>query len=186
MFFKVFYKQKFQSQKKQQNLGRIAKFKNFDFIRREYKQTIKLLHCTEFWSWWSNGKITNNIQPHSSLKTSSLSPDAVQLIDTVWLSDTLAPSCGWQTLANVKQIQLRERIAEKIALAKSLDRLTVEYVDGSHGRLYIYTDGSPEKHRIVRDITVELPVECFIANFVGLIPEEATSLVMFFKRPTFS
>lgn len=109
---------------------------------------VELLHRTEWWAWWSDEVLTVAIGLPEELQPQALTPDAVELIDDVFLSDTLQPQCGWATLAQVQRILRVERISvgrsEMVVRSGSWEELTVEFRDGRQGTLYRFWIGFEE------------------------------------------
>ena len=127
---------------------------------------VYLLHREEWWAWWSDGRLTTAISLPSSLCPQSLAPDAVALIAEVWESDSPAPQCGWETLANVKVIVRRERIRIDRSVisplqGESLEKLTVRFRDENRGVLYCYYQFLSENYfcDIRRELLPELDQE---------------------------
>jgi hypothetical protein len=122
---------------------------------------VELVHRTEWWAWWSDEVLTVAIGLPEELQPQALTPDAVELIDDVFLSDTPQPQCGWATLAHVQRILRIERIVvQQSGVTNRLGRweeLAVEFHDGRQEILYRLWIGFEEGYWC--DIRVEPPEE---------------------------
>lgn len=107
----------------------------------EVRQTedAQLLHREEWWAWWSDERLTTAIGLPESLCPQSLSLDAIGLISEVFESYGGEPPCGWATLARVERVLSRERQPSPENTGDydwiTLERLTVQFTDGSEGVL---------------------------------------------------
>lgn len=103
-----------------------------------YQSDVALLHRTEWWAWWSDERLTTAIGLPEVLSAEGLSTDAIALINDVWMSDLLAPECGWALLAKVVQIVACEKIllSDFFTESFSADKLTLLFIDGTQGTFY--------------------------------------------------
>lgn len=120
---------------------------------------VELIHRTEVWAWWSDQRLTPAVGlPHDS-QPQGLSPDAALLIDEVWCSDSFAPTCGWQKLAQVKRILKREVLSVGCFRGEfypeTWEWLAVEFCDLQEGGLHRFRVGHEGGYRC--DVTVQVP-----------------------------
>lgn len=105
-----------------------------------YSAEAELIHRTEWWAWWSDGLLTSAIGLPESLNPQGLFPDAVELISSVWASNSPQPECGWSLLAQVRRILASERISVEMDYTTGnsprWERLSIELCDGQHSTLY--------------------------------------------------
>jgi hypothetical protein len=101
---------------------------------------VTLLHRTEWWVWWSDERLTTALGLPEELQPRGLSDDAEELISDAWMCDTIVPKDGWRLLAQVKCILSSERSSFKGGgnnfQYATLDKVVVEYQDGSSGAVY--------------------------------------------------
>ncbi len=118
---------------------RLAALDGTPWVEIQQAEAAHLLHREEWWAWWSDERLTTAMSLPESLCPQCLSPDAVGLISEVWESDTMAPHCGWATLARVEQVLSRERqpLPENTDGYDwiILEQLTVRFTDGTEGML---------------------------------------------------
>jgi hypothetical protein len=120
---------------------------------------VELLHRTEAWAWWSDQQLTSAIGLPKTLQPQGLFPDAVQLIDEVWCSDSLSPTCGWSMLAQVKRILKRKVLSVGCCYGnfhpETWERLAIEFCDMRKGVLHRFHVGHEGGYRY--DVTVQTP-----------------------------
>jgi hypothetical protein len=100
---------------------------------------IGLLHCTEWWAWWSDERLTTAIGLPRELCPEILSADAIALIDEVWIGGVIAPQCSWALLAKVDRILTRERdhLFRDGEISRCQEKLTVRFLDEKARTLYL-------------------------------------------------
>jgi hypothetical protein len=102
-----------------------------------YTAEAELIHRTEWWAWWSDGLLTIAIGLPESLNPQGLSPDAVELISSVWASNSPQPECGWSLLAQVRRILTSESLSVEVGYSSPRwERLGIELCDGQRSILY--------------------------------------------------
>lgn len=129
----------------------------------EYTPSVQVVHRTETWAWWSDGKITRAIGLPESLYPKGLSADAEELISDMWgaSSEIISPDCGWHTLASINQVLRKEVLAT--GPSRVLERLTIEYANSQRGELFRFIAGHPDGYYFC-EITASLPVENFYSG----------------------
>ncbi|MEA5467121.1 hypothetical protein VB741_25605 [Leptothoe sp. PORK10 BA2] len=124
-----------------------------------YASNVGLIHRTEWWAWWSDLQMTTAIGLPQDLQPQGLAPDAVQLISEVWESDVIEPECGWQLLAEVKQILSRAVIWRGGQRGRyqpeTWERLRVVFEADREGILYRVGQGYEDGYYC--DVTLDLP-----------------------------
>ncbi|MEL7358240.1 MAG: hypothetical protein AAFN40_16955 [Cyanobacteria bacterium J06560_6] len=102
------------------------------------QQDIELLHRTDWWAIWSDGRLTTAIGLPEDLCPEGLSVDAIALIDEVWMGGAIAPQCGWALLAKVERIVACERVGVSCGeeTSASQEKLTLQFNDNQEGTLY--------------------------------------------------
>jgi hypothetical protein len=120
---------------------------------------VELLHRTEIWAWWSDQQLTPAIGLPHALQPQELSPDAAQLIDEVWCSDSSSPTCGWLMLAQIKRI-LRCKVLSVGGFRgefypETWECLAVEFCDLREGELHRFRSGHEGGYRC--DVTIQVP-----------------------------
>jgi hypothetical protein len=127
---------------------------------------LELIHRTEGWAWWSDQQLTTAVGLPHALQPQGLSLDAAQLIDEVWCSGMSAPTCGWQKLAQVKQILKRKFLSiggfRCEFHPQTWEWLAVEFCDLQEGRLHRFRVGHEGGYRC--DVTVQIP-EVLVSKF---------------------
>jgi hypothetical protein len=120
---------------------------------------VELLHRTEVWAWWSDQQLTSAIGLPQQLQPQNLSPDAAQLIDEVWCSDSSSPTCGWRTLAQVSRILKRQVLSVGEFRGEfrpaTWEWLAVEFCDKQEGGLHRFRSGHEGGYRC--DVTIQVP-----------------------------
>jgi hypothetical protein len=84
-----------------------------------YAAEAELIHRTEWWAWWSDELLTIAIGLPESLQPQGLSSDAVDLISSVWASNSPQPECGWSLLAQVRRILTSESLSVEVGYSSS-------------------------------------------------------------------
>jgi hypothetical protein len=119
---------------------RLARLDQTPIQEIRYAAEAELIHRTEWWAWWSDGLLTTAIGLSEFLNPQGLSADAVELISSVWASNSPQPECGWSLLAQVRQILTLERgsVAASYPTDNSSgwEHLIVELCDGQYVTLY--------------------------------------------------
>lgn len=106
-----------------------------------------LAHATARWAYWSDGEMTaaEGLDPTTRAKPpTSLSADAVALLDAVWGSDSGTPRVGWKRLAEIARILVTELLPDPPGVPPELRftayHLRVRWTDGTEGDLYTWED----------------------------------------------
>jgi hypothetical protein len=119
---------------------RLARLDQTPLDEIQYSPDVTLIHRTEWWAWWSDQRITTAIGLPDSLQPQGLSPGAVSLIEAVFESSTINPTCGWATLAEVRRVLEIQTIEVQelggIVQRKVWRRLVVEFGGDRSGVLY--------------------------------------------------
>lgn len=102
------------------------------------QQDIELLHRTDWWAIWSDGRLTTAIGLPEDLCPEGLSGDAIALIDEVWIGGAIAPQCGWALLGSVEKILACEQVCTLDCKGNMVYQgtLAVRFADGKEGMLY--------------------------------------------------
>jgi hypothetical protein len=103
-------------------------------------ENVELLHRTHWWAWWSDERLTTAIYLPDNLQPKELSTDAASLIFEVWISDLIAPRCGWTVLAKVKRVLSSEIVytsrGSSGAVISRWEKLTLLFEPDEQGFLY--------------------------------------------------
>lgn len=137
--------------------NRLAQIFNISFDHIQLTKDVKILHRTDFWAWWSDGRLTTSVGLPEDYEPKSLSPCAEKLIHKICLSASGRPSCGWAKLSKIQQIISTERISVGGG-KETLDKLIVEYADGQRETLYaLFSTENTESY--FYEISACLPLE---------------------------
>lgn len=134
---------------------RLAQLDGTTLEKIRHRQNVELLHCTDWWAWWSDERLTTAIGLPDDLRPDQLSTDAESLISSVWESWQIRPQCGWVTLANVTRISKCEFLQTSSSASNSVssqwEKLTVLFKNGKRGVLYrhCHQDGADYKCNIL-------------------------------------
>jgi hypothetical protein len=103
-------------------------------------ENVQLLHRTHWWAWWSDERLTTAIYLPDNLRPDGLSKDAAALIFEVWISDLIAPRCGWAVLAKIKRVLSSEIVYAQRgingAVISRWEKLTLLFEPDVQGFLY--------------------------------------------------
>jgi len=104
---------------------------------------VEILHTTGNFTFWSDGKITAHVSniPYGGC----LTPDAVRIIDDVRGSDGGYVEGGLLLLTKIARVLDRQALSfgepRGVYAREKVEEWFVEWVDGTHGKLYIHTAG---------------------------------------------
>lgn len=109
------------------------------------KQDVEPLHIGEGWSYWSDGRLIKQTWGGARPPVTSLTRDAVRLIDLVMGSDTGHVHGGWERLVHIDKVLDKQLIAAEPGYGHyagpTIEQLRVRWLDGTEQDLYTYSRG---------------------------------------------
>lgn len=130
----------------------------------------EIVHTKGSWAYWSDGVVTTSREHYGPFalipvtrglprlpETHGLEPGAVDLIGAAIGSDSGVPACGWKHLAEVATVLAERDLARGgsrgVYGRDTLTEMSVEYRDGTRGKLYVRSGGYAEGYSYEVSVT---------------------------------